>query len=182
MLNLGALPQPGRARALLNEIVAPAMTLLSSLGVPFPTNDPRVLRPLIAISGQEADMQYRDQIESPSGDLVDGPAMGLWQFERGGAVKGVVQHIASRQWAIKLCAERHVSFDTYSIWKALETDDILAAGMARLLIWTDPWPLPTSQAAVWEMYEKRLWRPGKPHPDKWPGYWALATQVVEDSK
>lgn len=178
MLDLSALPQPQRALALLNDIVRPAMDLLDGLGMPFANRDPRAERLLVAISGQEADMRFRDQIESPRGDLVLGPALGLWQFERGGAVKGVMTHAKSRPLAIKLAAERHVSFDLDSIWKALKRDDIFAAGMARLLIWTDPFALPVTQQAAWVMYRDRCWRPGKPHPDKWPRYWRLATQVV----
>lgn len=55
---------------------------------------------------------------------------------------GQDMHDASRFWLERLCASRSVQFLPDSIWRALETDDILAAGVARLLLFTDPLRLP----------------------------------------
>jgi hypothetical protein len=68
-----------------------------------------------------------------------------------------------------------VSFDPRPIWCALESDDVLAAGVARLLLLTDPKRLPALGDAetAWDYY-RRNWRPRKPHPKRWPENYALA--------
>ncbi|WP_447751835.1 hypothetical protein [Pseudomonas nicosulfuronedens] len=51
------------------------------------------------------------------------------------------------------------------MWAAIEHDDILAACMARLLLFTDPARLPAlgDESGAWDMY-LRVWHPGKPRP------------------
>lgn len=105
-----------------------------------------------------------------------GPARGYWQFELGGAVKGVMTHEASASLARKVCHARGVPFVRATVWAALATDDVLAAAFARLLIYTDPFELPTTSEAAWDMYAKRLWRPGKPHPETWQESWAFGLE------
>ena len=61
---------------------------------------------------------------------------------------------------------------------------MLAAGIARLLLWTDPKPLPKrfeprAEAQAWSYYE-RVWRPGKPHPETWDDCWRAAVKAVEE--
>lgn len=62
---------------------------------------------------------------------------------------------------------------------ALEHDDVLAAAFARLLLWTDPFRLPTKSDAAggWDLY-LRTWRPGKPHPARWPARYAAAVREI----
>ena len=105
----------------------------------------------------------------------NGPAAGYWQFERGG-IKGVMLHAATARLATEVCDARGVPFNSEKIWQAFQVDDVLAAAFARLLMWTDSQPLPTTKDAAWEMYAKRLWRPGKPHPEKWQASWAFALE------
>lgn len=105
----------------------------------------------------------------------NGPAAGYWQFERGG-IKGVMKHAASSRLAMSVCEARGVQFVTEKIWEAFQRDDVLAAAFARLLMYTDPLELPTTKEAAWEMYAKRLWRPGKPHPEKWTESWAFGLE------
>lgn len=102
----------------------------------------------------------------------NGPARGLWQFERGGGVFGVLNHSASKGYAITLCDERRVPATLMEVWTALEHDDVLAAGFARLLYWTDPAAIPAvgREQDAWAMY-LRTWRPGKPHPERWPDHY-----------
>lgn len=116
---------------------------------------------LHAIGLQESKLEFRRQ-------HGNGPALGLWQFERGGGVRGVLEHQASRFWAHGLCEDRGVKPQAMAVWRALEHDDVLAAGFARLLLFTDPRPLPaiTEAQAGW-IYYLRNWRPGKPHPRAW---------------
>lgn len=123
---------------------------------------------LAAIGFQESGYQVRIQ-------YGNGPARSYWQFEKGG-IKGVMLHKASARLAMEVCEKRGVDFNSELIWKAMETDDVLGAAFARLLMYTDPKPLPDNQADAWEMYAKRLWRPGKPHPDKWPASWAFGLE------
>ena len=128
---------------------------------------------ILAIGLQESRFQYRRQ-------MGNGPAMGFWQFERGGGVKGVLNHQASKDKAHKLCLARGVDPVSEKVWAALETDDVLAAGFARLLLLTDPRALPeaSNAQAAWDCYE-RNWRPGKPHPQTWSAFHKEAREAVE---
>lgn len=101
-----------------------------------------------------------------------GPARSYWQFERQ-TVKAVMLHAHSARLAIAVCEARNVEFNSQKIWEAMATDDVLGAAFARLLMWTDSQPLPTTEADAWEMYAERVWRPGKPHPKEWPASWAF---------
>lgn len=119
--------------------------------------------------------------QQESGYLVrrqygNGPARGYWQFEEGGGVKGVMEHKATSELARSVCHARGVPFVRRTVWEALETDDVLAAAFCRLLMWTDSGKLPTNEADGWAMYA-RTWRPGKPHPDKWPASWKFGLSV-----
>lgn len=130
---------------------------------------------LLAIGLQESLFEYRRQ-------MGNGPAMGFWQFERGGGVRGVLHHPASKDRAAWLCAARDVEPVPTPVWLALQRDDVLAAGFARLLLWTDAAPLPgvDDEAGAWAYY-LRNWRPGKPHPKTWPKYHKLARDFVAES-
>lgn len=92
---------------------------------------------------------------------VGGPAVGDYQFEKGGGVKGVMTHKASADLCRAVCTARKVTFDASSIYQALKTDAILAAALARLLYYTDPKALPAvgDEAGAWALY-LRTWRPG----------------------
>ena len=119
--------------------------------------------------------------QQESGYLVrrqygNGPARGYWQFEEGGGVKGVMEHKSTSELARSVCHARGVPFVRRTVWEALETDDVLVAAFCRLLMWTDSGKLPTSEADGWAMYA-RTWRPGRPHPDKWPASWKFGLSV-----
>lgn len=122
----------------------------------------RAMTMLVAIGLQESGFLTRRQ-------YGNGPARGYWQFEAGGGVKGVMTHPNTTSYAAAICAARGVPFERAKVWSALETDDVLAVVFARLLLWSDPKPLPalTEPDAAWNLY-LRTWRPGKPHPEKWP--------------
>lgn len=155
---------------ILRDAVGPALALL-----PATMDTPLARRHLLAITVQEADGTARFQRLAGGGK---GPARGLWQMEEGGGVKGVLTHPASRDLARKVCEARGVLPTTSAVWQRLEFDDVLAAAFARLLIYTDPKPLPSDEQPAWEMYRYRLWRPGKPHPEKWASCWARAGAAV----
>lgn len=107
---------------------------------------------LLAIGLQESLLIHRRQIR--------GPARGLLQFELGG-VRGVLSHRASRPHALAVCAARGIDPDAATVYADLEHDDVLAMAVGRLLLWTDPAPLPAlgDADAAWALY-LRTWRPG----------------------
>jgi len=132
---------------------------------------------MLAIGLQESRFVHRRQI--------GGPARGFWQFEKGtrasrGGVWGVYLHAASKDRLAAVCKARSVAFDPDAIYAALEYDDVLAAGVARLLLWTDPQPLPPvgDADAGWALY-LRTWRPGRPHPQTWPVLYRQAVAQVQ---
>ena len=140
--------------------------------LPAAMTSPEAVAMLYAIGLQESRFQYRRQ-------LGNGPARGLWQFERGGGVHGVITHAASRYWVASLCRARGVKFQTQAVYAALEFDDVFAAGIARLLLFTDPRKLPAlgEPDAAWNLYA-RVWRPGKPHRKTWPEAHAAANAAM----
>jgi hypothetical protein len=151
----------------LRLFVDPTLALLGEMGLP-PSLEAR--RMLLAIAGQESGYLWRRQQGT-------GPARGLWQFERGGGVTGVLTHKASRPYALLLCQVLLVPAQPGPAWDALEYNDVLACGFARLLLLTDPHPLPTERDAGWDYYE-RNWRPGKPRPQMWRENWSAASAAV----
>lgn len=126
---------------------------------------------LIAIGLQESRFKHRKQI--------GGPANGFWQFESGGGVRGVMTHQSSRCQARLLCSNLEVEWSQSIIYNSLIDNDELAAGFARLLLWTDANPLPKigDSSASWDYYI-RNWRPGKPHPETWAELYQQAVEFV----
>ena len=121
---------------------------------------------VLAICWQESGCKARRQ-------YGHGPARGFAQFEMGG-VEGVLEHPASRAHAAALCGTLgYDPADARGVHLALEHNDVLALGFARLLLWTDPRPLPQADAAPsgWLLY-LATWRPGKPRPEKWAASFA----------
>ena len=148
----------------ISEILNPGLAQL-----PLAMDSPKARLMLLTIGQQESKFQDRAQVLNGGGK---GPARGFWQFERGGGVKGVMNHHATTGHAFRLCQERGVPWDAAAIWAKLETDDLLACGFARLLLYSDPKPLPAIDAAnaAWDLYAERTWRPGKPHRSTWNAY------------
>jgi hypothetical protein len=158
-------------RTILAEAIEPALEML-----PAGMDTPQARVMLLAIGLQESALEHRYQVLKGG---RKGPARGLWQFERGGGVVGVLTHKASRKLAQEICDHREVPAVSYEVWRALEHDDTLAAAFARLLLWTDPLPLPgvNDEAGAWDLYA-RVWRPGRPHPSRWPANHKQAREVV----
>lgn len=151
---------------LRERAIAPALALLPARMSGLETE---VL--LLAIGLQESRLTHRRQI--------GGPARGLWQFERGGGVSGVLRHAATRDHALRVCDARSVAPVPEQVYQRLEYDDVLAAAFARLFLWTDPKPLPAvgEIGAAWDYY-LRTWRPGKPHQYTWDTLYARAMDAV----
>lgn len=135
---------------------------------------------LLTIGRQESLFQHRVQVR--------GPARGFWQFEQGtpatrGGVTGVFLHQSTAGYARATAMIRGASPTPAAVYRAIAGDYILAAAIARLLLWTDPYPLPGvhNAAAAFDLYI-RTWRPGaytrgtaaqkEALRRKWNGYYA----------
>jgi len=156
----------------VEHALAPALEIL-----PRQMDTPEARVMLLSIGLQESRFAARRQIGG-------GPARGFWQCEQGsaktrGGVWGFYLHPASRYWMCALCRARGVAFDPVAIYSALDKDDVLAAGVARLGLFTDPKPLPSIDdvKGSWALYQ-RVWRPGKPKPDTWPALHAQAVAAL----
>lgn len=140
-------------------------------GVAF-TPEAKVM--LLAIGLQESRFEHRRQIK--------GPARGFWQFEAGGGTAGVLRHPATSARASQLVSARLERPSTAAVNEALASDDVLACAFARLLLFTDPRPLPAlgNPQAAWDYYV-RNWRPGKPHRDTWDALYAKALATIRNT-
>lgn len=168
----------------VRQLISDSLALL-----PANMNTPAAVCIALAISGQEADFRHRWQVIDRRRPAVRGPARGLWQFERGGGVRGVLTHPATREHAYRICRLRGIEPVAAAVHPALEADDVLAAVFARLLMWTDAFRLPAlgDEDGAWQMY-LRTWRPGAHSRGtqaertalrrKWAGYYAQALREV----
>ena len=181
-------PPMADAQHIDKTVLGKAMELLPSR---MDSDQARVM--LLAICGQEADFRHRWQVIDRARPHVMGPARGLWQFERGGGVRGVLNHPASKALALDVCQECSARPTLDGVFQALSSDDVLAACFARLLLWTDPAPLPAvgDVSKAFALY-LRTWRPGaydrgspKVRADlrkKWDAYYEQAVVAIASLK
>ena len=163
-----------------NGPVAEALLLL-----PAKMTSPQAELMLLAVGLQESELKHRRQ-------HGNGPARSLWQAEQGGGmVAGLLgfHNQDVQDLARGLCAVRGVPAQPRAVWEAIEHDDVLAAGLARLLLYTDPARLPGlgDEEGAWQLY-LRTWRPGAftrgtatkraELRQKWAKYYAQALEVV----
>jgi len=161
----------------IKTAVAEALQLL-----PAKMSSAQALVQLYAIGLQESRFEHRYQLPRKPGG-PKGPARGFWQFERGGAVTGVLEHAATRQLAEHVCTLRGVEATPNAVWLAIEHDDVLAACFARLNMWWSPHALPPigDAQAAWEEYIF-TWRPGDPHRRTWDAFYAEAVAAADRRK
>lgn len=126
---------------------------------------------LLAIGLQESELHYRRQ-------HLDGPARGLWQFERIGVAE-VLRNPKTRDIAVDLCWRCGVAATTAAVYHRIDDDDILAAGIARLALWRLKRPLPGRDQAdeAWGQY-MAVWAPGRPHRERWDANFERAWDAV----
>lgn len=158
----------------LRRAINPALRIL-----PHEMTSDTARQLLLTIGLQESGFETRVQYGG-------GPARGFWQFEQGteashGGVWGVYLHPSSSGPLQYVCHRRGVSFDPVSIYNSLELDDVLAAAVARLLIYTDPYACPDEVSDAWDMYALRTWRPGKPRPEDWPDNFNQGTNAIHEA-
>jgi hypothetical protein len=153
---------------LIQNAIAPALRIL-----PAKMDSDAAIAMMVAIGLQESRLEHRAQI--------GGPARGYWQFELGGGVRGVLTHPASKPHiqAVLTALDYDPASDPAACYAAIEHNDALAAAFARLLLWTLPEALParTAPGSGWSQYLS-AWRPGRPHPDLWPAYFADAWDLA----
>ena len=156
-------------KTILTTIIEPALRILPPMMTCL-----NAKAMMLAIGMQESRLTHRKQI--------GGPARGLWQFERGGGVAGVLRHPRTQGHAATVCRRLGNAGTTSSVYHQLEHGDVLAACFARLLLWTLPGDLPTREDVdgAWDQYIV-AWRPGKPHPATWADFYREAWEVVSGS-
>ena len=146
--------------------------------LPGQMDSPTARAMLLAIALQESAGFARQQ----GGTKIregEGPAKGLWQFERKGGCAEVLE-ADLRPFVLSVCENLGYPAPTFnSLHEAIEHNDVLACALARLLLWKDPRLMPdsTQPGKGWQIYLDR-WRPGKPHPDKWPANFARAWEII----
>ena len=148
----------------LNVAIRPT---LRWMGEPF--DNALAERILLAIAMQESDMEHRHQ--------VGGPAHGFFQFEPIGCAEAIrIDGLNQTRFFERLVLP--TQYDELHV--ALEWSEAAMVVCARLILWsiTRPLPGPHEQADAWRQYI-RAWKPGKPHPDRWPANWALACEACE---
>jgi hypothetical protein len=138
----------------LHTAVDPAFALLP---VVMRSTEARAM--LVAIALQESKLLHRKQF--------GGPARSYLQFEIPG-LEGVLTHEHTWAYARAACLDLDIIPTAPGVYLAIEYLDVLACAFARLLLWTEPRPLPGKDDAdeAWLQY-LRLWRPGKPRPATW---------------
>lgn len=140
------------------QAIEPALLLL-----PARMESAEAVVMLLAIGLQESLFKHRRQLVGSPPKPV-GPAKSFWQAEQGGGmVTGLLgfHNQDVQDLARGLCAVRGVPAQPRAVWEAIEHDDVLAAGLARLLLYTDPARLPGlgDEEGAWQLY-LRTWRPG----------------------
>src|SRR5215472_7871374 len=131
-------PQTGREapmspKAFLARIFDPAYAVATPLiGIPA-SQEARVL--LMAIAGQESDWDARRQQGAPQ------LGRGFWQFESNGC-SALATNATSEPKLSALLQGIEIPMVLPTIHEAIAWNDAMAVGMARLLLYCDPAPLP----------------------------------------
>lgn len=140
---------------------------------------------IIAIGLQESQFLHRQQLVGGNRkwwQSVHGPAVSFFQFEKIG-IEGVLEHHASRDMATSALIRFGYPSDVKVIHEALKHNDLLAAVFARLALYRYPESLPDSSNPDegWDQY-LAVWRPGKPHPERWDDNFSQAWDVIRSGR
>lgn len=138
---------------------------------------------VLAIALQETGLRSRWQVVDPLKPLQMGPARGLAQFEKMGGCAEVVTNPAVATLTRGLCRLRGWSPTIEGVFEAIVFDDVLALGLARLLLWIQPQALPElgEEETAWRYY-LRAWKPGRPHRERWAQNYPLALRTVRQAE
>ena len=162
------------ASLLLRTVIEPTLEWL------LPEMDsPEARRMLIAIAGQESGFTSRKQIAAyKDGEPIWGPARGWWGFEVP-IIGGLKSHHATKAAYARVMEALEYDPETPigQVQMILTDNDLLACALARLNLRWYPHALVADEGGAWDQY-LAIWRPGKPHPHRWPGNWSMASEVV----
>ena len=158
---------------LLSTGIVPALTYLRGHGIPDVLAARRFM---LAIAMQESGLRHRRQVGQDGTE--SGPAASFAQFEKNGGCKGVLTHRGVKDIMLKACADFNLTPTPEGLWEAMRYNDVVAGIAWRLLIYTLPKSLPQNPEEGWGQYLS-AWRPGKPHPEKWPTIWSAAELIVK---
>lgn len=157
---------------LYQTAIRPALDELAGLGIP---SSPQAARLLLAIALQESGLKHRRQVVS--GGLENGPAVSFLQGEITGGLIDMLNRPSTSKYMKAICEAYNVTPTPAGLWEAIRYQDIVAFAAGRLLVYTLPLKLPVTQDEGWTQY-MRAWVPGKPHPERWPEAWRIATETV----
>lgn len=116
---------------------------------------------ILKIVMQESMGIYRDQLERNGKNTVLGPALGLGQFERGGACTSLLRHPVTKEHIRNVLRYFGIPATPDAFWRALATNDVLAMAACRInLLWL-PQALPAIDDAE-EGHKQYIqaWQPG----------------------
>lgn len=149
---------------------APIYTATMAL-LPPRLNSQAAWAEMYAIGRQESRLDERQQIR--------GPARGFFQFEKGGGIRGVLEHPASRPLILSVLDALDYDDSPDTSYIAIAHNDVLAFAYARLLLYTlqPPLPGPDDPDTGWAQYTA-AWRPGKPHRATWNNFYKEAWQAA----
>lgn len=147
----------------LEKVVRPALLLVELDSAEAEIN-------VLAIGAQESELVFTRQ-------LGEGPARGYWMDEIEG-VEDVFRHSHSSERAIAFCKTQGVEPNAQAVYDALENNPVLAAGIARLKLATNPAPLSADEQTAWTLY-MAVWRPGRPRPWDWSDNFRRAVETVK---
>ena len=147
--------------------------------LPGKMDSPAARAQMLAIGFQESGFIARQQ-GGTKRTPGDGPAKSFWQFERNGGVAELLDTPSTSMVLKPICALLgYPRVSRADLHEAMEHNDVLAAVMARLLLWKDPRVMPEQSEAAkgWAIYLAR-WRPGEPHPSHWSANFNAAWGMV----
>lgn len=164
-MNEPQLPVPVSPEDFLKKIIDPALAMLPAK---MTSRNARIA--MLVIAMQESALMHRRQLVG-NPPTPTGPAKSFWQAEQGGGLvhgvrlftRGGVNLLAEDLYHQRGLFNKPMQITSMDrvIWDAIEHDDILAAGLARLLLWTHAAALPDYGEVLnaWNYYLE-LWRPG----------------------
>lgn len=132
---------------------------LSLLPAKFDSIKARAL--ILKIVMQESLGIYRDQLERDGRNTVLGPALGLGQFERGGACTALLRHPVTKPHLLSVLKRLGVPATPDAFWRALKYDDVLAMAACRINLMWLPQALPDIDDADEAHHQYiQAWQPG----------------------
>lgn len=155
-------------RNFLLDVADPALAWLAVHAGTKSDDRARIL--VLTIAGQESNWAARRQTPVAY-------ARSYWQFELGGGVSGLFQVTPTQ--LKKVCASLDIPYDRNVVFEAMAWNDRLAGSMARLLLYSDPRPLPVvgDVEGAYHYYDD-IWRPGSKRPNEWAGNYAKARAAM----